>query len=175
MNSKHWLLAGTGLVVLGVISKVSGLLSLSKEIEIETDAKIHKVDLLGFELRVYVKIKNPTSAQVKISFPFVKIIYQQESIVNGAKQKTENTLVSSQVKNDTILIEANKETSLSSPIILKGSWLALGMNVPAAVKEYRTNGRVNLIVRTRSEVTDLKKEITQDKPITIGNSGEEKA
>ncbi|HVD99537.1 MAG TPA: hypothetical protein VNB90_15115 [Cytophagaceae bacterium] len=174
MNGKHWLLAGAGIVVLGIISKVSGLLSLANEIEIETDAQIHKVDLLGFELRVYVKLKNPTSAQVKISFPFVKIIYQQQTIVNGVKTKTETTLVSSQPKTDVVLIEANKETSLPSPIILKGSWITLGMNAPTAVKEYRTNGRVNLIVRTRSEVTDLKKEIIQDKLITIGN-GEEKA
>jgi len=174
MIGKNWLIAGAGVLTLALVGKVSGLLSLAKEIEIETDAQVHKVDLTGFELRVYVKIKNPTSAQVKISFPFVKIIYQQETVVNGSKKKTETTLVSSQVKSDTVVIEANKETTLPSPIILKGSWLTLGMNAPSAVKEYRTKGSMNLIVRTRSEVTDLKKELIQDQPITIGN-GEEKA
>jgi hypothetical protein len=174
MNGKHWLFAGAGVLTLALVGKVSGLLSLSKELEIETDAQVHKVDLLGFELRVYVKIKNPTSSEVNISFPFVKIIYKQESVVNGAKKSSEITLVSSQVKSDTVLIEAKKETKLPSPIILKGSWLTLGMNAPTAVKEFRTNGRVNLIVRTRSEVTSLKKEIKQDQLITIGN-GEEKA
>ncbi len=168
------LLAGAGVLTLAIISKASGLLSLSKEIEIETDPQVYKVDLLGFEIRVYVKIKNPTDTQVNISFPFVKIIYQQAVVTNGVKAITETTLVSSQVKSDTVLIAANKETNLSSPIILKGSWLTLGMNVPSAVKEFRTNGRVNLVVRTRSEVTDLKKEITQDQLMTIG-SGEEKA
>lgn len=174
MKGKHWWLAGAGVLTLVVVSKASGLVSLSKEMEIETDAKVHKVDLLGFELRVYVKIKNPTSAQVNISFPFVKIIYPQEVVENGSKKIKETTLVSSQVKSDTILIAGRSEITLPSPIILKGSWLTLGINAPAAVKEYRTKGKVNLIVRTRSEVTSLKKEIKQDQIITIG-SGEEKA
>ncbi len=174
MKGKHWLLAGAGVLTLAVVGKVSGLLSLSKEIEIETDAQVHKVDLLGFELRVYVKIKNPTSAQVSISFPFLKIIYQQAVVENGSKKTKETTLVSSQVKSDTVLIAGRQETTLPSPIILKGSWLTLGMNAPTAVKEYRTNGRVNLVVRARSEVTGLKKELKQDQLITIGN-GEEQA
>ncbi len=174
MERKHWLWVGVGVLTLAVVGKVSGLYSLSNEIEIETDAQVHKVDLLGFELRVYVKIKNPTSTSVRISFPFVKIIYQQSVVVNGTKKITESTLTSSQVSNATVLIGAKKETPLPNPIIIKGSWITLGMSAPSAVKEFRTNGKVNLVVRTRSEVTSLNKEIKQDQLITIGN-GEEKA
>lgn len=173
MISKHWLWAAGGVLTLAVASKISGLLSLSNEMEIETSTEVYKVNLLGFELRTSVKIKNPTSSKVNISFPFVKIIYQQQGLVNGVKKITETTLTSSQVNNTTVLIGARKETILPSPIIIKGSWLTLGMSVPSAVKEFRKNGRVNLVVRIRSEVVSLGKEIIQDQPITIGNEGEQ--
>ena len=174
MKSKHWWMAGAGLVTLVVVGKASGLLSLSKEIEIQTNAQVYKVNLTGFELWVYVTIKNPTSSQVSISFPFVKIIYQQQVLENGVKKIKENTLTSSQIVDKTVLIKANKEIKLPEPIKLKVNWLTLGMNVPSALKEYRANGRVNLLVRTRSEVLSLKKEIIQEQVTTIGN-GEEKA
>lgn len=174
MKAKHWWMAGAGLVTLVVAGKVSGLLSLSKEMEIQTNAQVYKVDLTGFELWVYVTIKNPTSSQVNISFPFVKIIYQQQVLENGVNKIKENTLTSSQIVSAKVLIAANKETKLPQPIKLKVGWLTLGMNVPAAVKEYRANGSVNLLVRTRSEVSSIGKEIKQEQVITIGK-GEEKA
>jgi len=174
MKAKHWWMAGAGLVTLVVAGKVSGLLSLSKEIEIQTNAQVYKVDLTGFELWVYVTIKNPTSSQVTISFPFVKIIYQQQVLENGVKKIKENTLTSSQLLDKKVLIKANNETKLPEPIKLKVNWLTLGMNVPSAVKEYVANGRVTLLIRTRSEVSSIGKEIKQEQIITIG-SGEEKA
>lgn len=124
MEGKHWWWAAAGVLTLAVVGKVSGLLSLSEELEIETDAQVHKVDLMGFELRVYVKIKNPTSAKVNISFPFVKILHQQEVVENGVKKMKETTLVSSQLNSSTVTIGAKKETPLPNPIIIKGSWLS---------------------------------------------------
>ena len=173
MISKHWFWAAGGVLTLAVASKISGLLSLSSEMEIETSTEVYKMDLLGFELRVSVKIKNPTSSSVNISFPFVKIIYRQQGLVNGVKKITETTLTSSQVSSATVLIGDRKETTLPNPIIIKGSWLTLGMSVPSAVKEFRKNGRINLVVRTRSEVVGLGKEIIQDQVVTIGNGGEQ--
>jgi hypothetical protein len=66
---------------------------------------IHKISLQGLILRADVKLKNPTRTQLKIKFPFLKMVYK------------DNVIGSSQAADKDILIPANGETTANEIMI----------------------------------------------------------
>jgi hypothetical protein len=114
---------------------------LSNELETETKASIHKVTLSGIELKISVKLKNPSGGSIKVKHPFVKMIY-------GGK-----TIASSQVKDVNITIPKFSEINLD-PIKISLGFLSLATTVPALIKEYRESGRLNMVVDTITTIND---------------------
>lgn len=114
---------------------------LSDELESETKVSIHKVSLSGIELRINVKLKNPSGGSLKVMHPFVKMIY------------AEKTVASSQVKDLNITIPKFSEVNLE-PIEITLGFLNLATTVPGLIKEYRETGRLSLIVNTVTTIND---------------------
>jgi hypothetical protein len=114
---------------------------LSNELETETNASIHKVSLSGIDLKINVKLKNPSGGSIRVKYPFVKMIYGK------------STVASSQVKDVNIPIPKYSEVNLE-PIMIKLGFLNLATTVPALLKEYRETGKVNLIVHTLTTIND---------------------
>jgi hypothetical protein len=114
---------------------------LAGELESETKVSIHKVSLSGIELRIDVKLKNPSGGSMRVKQPFVKMIYQDK------------TIASSQVKDVNIAIEKFSEVNLD-PIMISLGFLTLATTVPALLKEYRETGKLNLVVNTNTTIND---------------------
>lgn len=114
---------------------------LSNELESETKVSIHKVSLSGIELKINVKLKNPSGGSLKVMHPFVKMIY-------GHK-----TIASSQVKDLNITIPKFSEVNLE-PIEITLGFLNLATTVPGLIKEYRETGRLSLVVNTVTTIND---------------------
>jgi hypothetical protein len=114
---------------------------LSNELESETKVSIHKVSLTGIDLKINVKLKNPSAGSIAVKHPFVKMIY-------GGK-----TVASSQVKDVNISIPKYGEVTLE-PIMIHLGFLTLATTVPALIKEYRETGKLNLIVNTVTTIND---------------------
>lgn len=114
---------------------------LSNELESETKVSIHNVNLNGIELTINVKLKNPSGGSIRVKHPFVKMIY-------GDK-----TVASSQVKDANIEIPKFSEANLE-PIRITLGFLSLATTVPSLIKDYRENGRLNLVVHTITTIND---------------------
>jgi hypothetical protein len=127
---------------------------LSNELETETKASIHKVNLSGIELQINVKLKNPSGGSIQVKQPFVKLIY-------GGK-----TIASSAVKDTNLTLEKFSEVDLQ-PIRITLGFLSLATTVPALVKAYRETGKLNLIVNTITTIND-RLPYTKTDTITLG-------
>lgn len=114
---------------------------LSSELESETRVSIHNVSLSGIELSINVKLKNPSGGSIRVKHPFVKMIY------------ADRTLASSQVKDTNITIPKFSEVNLE-PIRITLGFLSLATTVPALMKGYRENGKLNLMVHTVTTIND---------------------
>jgi hypothetical protein len=114
---------------------------LSSELETDTKASIHKVTLSGIEMKINVKLKNPSGGSLMVKHPFVKMIY-------GDK-----TIASSQVKDLNITIPKFSEVNLE-PIMISLGFLSLATTVPALIKEYRETGKLQLTVNTVTTIND---------------------
>jgi hypothetical protein len=114
---------------------------LSAELESETRVAIHNVSLSGIELAINVKLKNPSGGTIQVKHPFVKMVY-------GDK-----TIASSQVKDVNITVPKFSEVNLE-PIKIKLAFLTLATTVPALLREYRENGKLNLTVHTVTTIND---------------------
>lgn len=137
VKGKH-ILIGVGVAALAFgVPYVMKLKRLSAELETETKASIHKVRLDGIELKVEVKMKNPTGGSITVKHPFVKMIYG------------ESTFATSQVKDRDITIEKFSEVMLP-PIFLRLDFITLARTVPAMLQAYRKEGKVSLTVKTIS-------------------------
>jgi hypothetical protein len=56
-------------------------LSLTDQhMEIVPSATIHKLDMSGLYIRMDIRIKNPDAATFKIKYPFMKLVYEGETI-----------------------------------------------------------------------------------------------
>lgn len=142
IKSSHLLIgAGTVAAVYFGGSYLLKLKRLSAELESETRVSIHDVSLSGIELAINVKLKNPSGGSIQVKHPFVKMIY-------GDK-----TIASSQVKDVNITVPKFSEVNLE-PIKIKLAFLTLATTVPALVKEYRENGKLNLTVHTVTTIND---------------------
>lgn len=114
---------------------------LSNELESDTKIAIHKVSLTGIDLKINVKLKNPSGGSIKVKHPFVKMIYAGK------------TIASSQVKDVNIAVPKFSEVNID-PIVIKLGFLSLATTVPALIKEYRETGKLNLTVSTITTIND---------------------
>jgi hypothetical protein len=107
MSSLMKILAGTALGA-GVIATVSYIKNLQKakaELEVIPSASLYQLSWNTLTIRVDVLLKNPTKGAFSIKFPFVKLIY------NG------NTLGSSQAINKDISIPSFGEAKIENILI----------------------------------------------------------
>ena len=142
IKSSHLLIgAGTAAAIYFGGSYLLKLKRLSAELESETRVSIHNVSLSGIELAINVKLKNPSGGSIQVKHPFVKMIY-------GDK-----TIASSQVKDVNITVSKFSDVNLER-IKIKLAFLTLATTVPALVKEYRENGKLNLTVDTVTTFND---------------------
>ena len=142
IRSSHLLMgAGAAVALYFGGSYLLKLKRLSNELETETKASIHKVSLSGIELAIHVKLKNPSGGSISVKQPFVKMIY------------ADRTIASSQVKDVNIKIPKYSEVNLE-PIRINLSFLSLATTVPALVKAYRQNGKLNILVQTITTIND---------------------
>jgi hypothetical protein len=117
---------GTGTVVL--IGGAGYLMSLHRtgaELEIINNAKLHKIDVSGVYVRIDSILKNPTKGSFSIKFPFVKLLYQ------------ENTIGTSQVINKDIQLPAFGEAKIDNIMvhITFMGLLSTGFKIFKALKE----------------------------------------
>lgn len=131
---------GAATLLLGV-PYLLRLQRLSEELETVTALSIHKITLNGLELRVEVRMKNPTGGTLKVKHPFVKMLY-------GDK-----TFATSQVKDTNYTLPKFGEVSVD-PIFVNLSFFTLGQNVPDLLKEYRKTGNLSVVVKTITTIND---------------------
>jgi len=155
MIKSRYLLIGAGAVaaIMGG-SYLLKLNRLSHELESETKVTIHQVSLIGIELAIRVRLKNPSGGSIQVKHPFVKMIY-------GNK-----TIASSQVKDTNLAIPKYSEVELD-PIRIKLTYMSLATTVPALLKEYRESGKLNLVVHTVTTINN-RLPYTKTDTITLG-------
>jgi|GEM_PF-1607903 len=122
-------------------SHLMKLKRLSTELESETKVTIQKVSISGIELKIDVKLKNPSGGSLKVKHPFVRMIY-------GGK-----TIASSQVKDVNMAIPKFSEVNLE-PIRISLGFLSLATTVPGLMKDYRETGKLKLTVTTVTTIND---------------------
>ena len=141
MKSKYILLGAGTLAALYGASYMLKLNRFSQELETVTKASIHKVSLQGIELKIEVTLKNPSGGSVRVKQPFVKMIYNDE------------TLISSQVENVDIEVRKFSEVTMK-PIMINIGFITLATKVPTLLKEYRDTGQIDLVVETITTIND---------------------
>ncbi len=141
LTGKHLLIGSGVLVGGGVLIYLSKLNRLQGDLEIVTRPMIHKVNLMGIEIRVDVTLKNPTAGTIKVKYPFVKLQYKGK------------TIGSSEAKNRDYQVPKFGEVGLE-PIALKLTYLNLAMTAPDLLKTYRSEGKLNLSVVTVTTINN---------------------
>ena len=161
-----YLLGGAAVVGAGAIL-IHKMNRLSKELETVTRVNIFKVTLTGLQLQIDVTLKNPTGTGLKLKYPFVKLQFK-DTDSNG--KEVMKTLAMSQVKNETISIPKFGEIQLPS-IMVNLDFITLGMNAPAALSQWRSEGTIELAVKT---ITTIEPNIpyTKTDNMKIGNRQE---
>ena len=143
MSAITKILAGT-MVGAGVITGINFIKRLRKAqaaMEIIPTANIYSLSWDAVTIRVDVLIKNPTSGSFSIKFPFVKIIYK------------DNTVGSSQAVNRNIKIAAYGETRIEK-IMVRIPVLSVFSVVYALIKSFHNNEPVALKIITTT-VADI--------------------
>jgi hypothetical protein len=142
MIKSRYVLYGAGaLATLYGVSYFLRLNRFSQELETVTRASIRKITLQGIELQVDVTLKNPSGGSLRVKQPFVKMLYN------------DNTLVSSQMQNVNIEVPRFSEVKME-PIRLNIGFMTLATKVPALLKEYRDKGQISLVVKTITTIND---------------------
>lgn len=141
ISTKHILIGAGAAAALYGASHLLKLNRLSNELESVTKASIYRVSLAGIELKIDVILKNPSGGSIKVKYPFVKLVYG------------ENTIASSQVKDVNITIDKFNEVKLE-PIMIFIGYLTMATKVPALLKEYRQTGKLNMVVKTITTINN---------------------
>ena len=94
---------GGGLVAAGLY--VRGLMRTGVEMQTTSKVNIHSIGLSGLIIRIDLNLKNPTKTSFKIKFPFMKILFEG------------NSIGTSQVVNKDILIPAYGEVNIENVLI----------------------------------------------------------
>lgn len=71
---------GVGAAIAGVVVYATRMNRTSTQLESVVTAKIHSLKVDGLTIRVDARLKNPTNGRLRIKFPFVKLIYNNETI-----------------------------------------------------------------------------------------------
>jgi len=114
-----WFILGAGVV--GGAVYLSRLNKFSQNLESVLAARIHKIGLNGITVAVNAQLKNPTKTGIKMKFPFVKIMY------NG------NTLATSQTVNQDIEVPRFGE-ALVEDIMITLNYSSLLLNAMEVYK-----------------------------------------
>ena len=141
MSSLMKILAGTALGA-GVIATVSYIKNLQKakaELEIVPTASLYQLSWNTLTIRVDVLLKNPTKGAFSIKFPFVKLIY------NG------NTLGSSQAINKDISIPSFGEAKIEN-ILIQVPVASVFSIVYAVVKTFKNKEPVKFTIKTTTVI-----------------------
>lgn len=140
MNLKKILIgAGIGGGLIAGATYLLGLRRTSVELETVPTVMVHKIDLKGITLRVDVKLKNPTKTELKIKFPFVKLIYK------------DSTIGSSDVINKDVTIPSFGE-AVASNIMIQVPLLGIFSLAGGMVKALQNGESVKINVKTISTI-----------------------
>ncbi len=155
LSSKHALLGAGVLAAAYGASYLFKLNRLSNELETETKVSIYRISLAGIELKIDVTLKNPSGGSVKVKYPYVKLLYG------------DTTIASSAVNDSDITIPKFNEVKLE-PLMITIGFMKLATTVPGLLKEYRSTGKLTLIVKT---VTTINGSVPYSnvQPVTLGN------
>lgn len=93
MGLLNKILVGTGIsaLVVGGITYLRRLNRTANELEVMPQLYLHKITLQGIVIRINVKLKNPTRTQIKMKFPFIKLLYKGTSI--GSSQVVNRDII----------------------------------------------------------------------------------
>ncbi|MCU0336573.1 MAG: hypothetical protein MUF12_01820 [Sediminibacterium sp.] len=142
MKTEAKIALGIGVVALGFgTAFILKMKRLSEELETTTTAMIHKVNLTGIELKVEVTLKNPTQGTMRIKQPFVKLLYK------------DRVFATSEVKNSDIEIPKFGQINIE-PIFIRLGFISLASIAPDLLKEYRSIGKLDLVVKTITTIND---------------------
>lgn len=114
---------GTALIGAGLWFRRMGRTSAS--LEVVPTLMLHKVDFTGIYLRADVLLKNPENGKLTLNYPFIRLLYQG------------NSIGSSQAKKEAIVIEPLSETTIKGILfhIPLFSLLSTSAKLIQAVKE----------------------------------------
>jgi hypothetical protein len=115
-------------------------LSLTDQhMEIIPSAMIHKLDLTGLHIRMDIRIKNPDEATFKIKYPFMKLVYEGE------------TIGSSQAIDKDILIPPNGEVVING-VMIQIPITNIFTNAYKIFKDVSAGKKVKLKIHTHSTI-----------------------
>ncbi len=142
MKTEAKIALGIGVVALGFgTAYILKMKRLSEELETTTSVMIHKVNLSGLELKVDVTLKNPTQGTLRIKHPFVKFLYKDK------------VFATSEIKNSDINIPKFGQIDIE-PIFIQLGFISMATIVPDLLKEYRSSGKLDLVVKTITTIND---------------------
>lgn len=155
IKGKHVLFGILGAAGLAGGAYLINLSRLSAELEVVSKAAIHKVTLNGLTIRIDATLKNPTGGSISVKYPFVKLLY------------SDTTLGSSEVRNQNFDLAKFAEQTLD-PIYINLSFMSLASSAPSLLKEYRSTGKFDLILKIVSTLNDTIP-FSKTQNITIGS------
>jgi hypothetical protein len=142
MKTEAKIALGIGVVALGFgTAYILKMKRLSEELETTTSVMIHKVNLNGIELKVDVTLKNPTQGTLRIKHPFVKFLYKDK------------VFATSEIKNSDITIPKFGQVNIE-PIFIQLGFISLASVTPDLLKQYRSSGQLDLVVKTITTIND---------------------
>jgi hypothetical protein len=125
MASLNKIVFGTavGAGIIALISYFSRMKRASVQLEVIPSASIHSISLTGLTIKVNAILKNPTAANFKVKFPYIKISHK------------DTTLGSSQVINKDIEIPAYGQVVIDNMLVEIGtlSFLSVAYDVIKAL------------------------------------------
>lgn len=141
-----------GLAALFSIRYLSRLQKASTNVTSRIRVRIHKVNLMGIELKAMVQLQNPNPVSLRLQHPFVKILHKNK------------LLGSSTVENTVIEIPENSQKDFDLHIQSAG-WLTLIQILGTKVaSDIRLGNPIQLDIQTQiiSRVNGLPYEQTEN-------------
>jgi hypothetical protein len=135
MRTLTKIFAGTaiGASVVAAVSYFSRLKRAQVQLEVVPNASIHSLSWTGLTIRVDALLKNPSGANFKVKFPYLKV-YQKDTVLG-----------SSQVVNKDISIPAYGQVLIES-IMVQISTLSLLSAAYSLIKALNNNEPVALVI-----------------------------
>ncbi len=134
---KIFIRTGIGAGIIAGISYVMRLKKTSAELETVSKVNIHSVTLEGVTIRIDSVLKNPSKTQLKLKYPFVKIVYNN------------STIGTSQSINKDITLPAFGEANISG-IMVKVPITGIFSAGTGIYKQLLNKEPINLTIKTVS-------------------------